>query len=295
MTTPVVSIIIPTQGRRETLGVALRSALAQTVEHFEIVVVDDAPGGSPEWRNNSEWVELLENPKVRVVSFNQSRGCAAAKNAGLREASGDWICYLDDDNSYHPRKVEKQLAMAERGHVLVLCGIEYRAAERRRIRQTSREGFTGDELLLEALADTNLLFHRREDCPRWDEELGTVDDACFFQDLLQNQQIRQVPNVPEVLVSYTVHDGPRANTDRRVLYRGNRRLLIAWSRRFSAEARRVLLLRILIADEKYRPGRWRKLMRLSVALLKQGGMGEGRLVLNAIGVKLPITRRWMVR
>lgn len=286
---------MPTQGRRATLGTALRSALAQTLTDIEVVLVDDAPAGGVNCRERPEWTELLQDAKVRVVDFNQSRGCAAAKNAGLRAARGEWVCYLDDDNFYHSQKVEKQLALAEKGSALVLCGIEYRAAERRRIRQIDRTVFSGDGLLLEALPDTNLIFHRREGCPWWDEDLGTADDACFFQTMLKERQILAVPNVPEALAVYAVHDGPRANTDRRVLYRGNRRLLVKWSGGYSRRARRLLLLRILMADEKYRTGRWGRLAGLGAALLRCGGTGEWRLVLNAIGVKLSFTRRWMVR
>ena len=210
---PEVSIILPTQGVRSSLAAALRSALAQTGVSLEVVVVDDAPPGS-EWRGGHLLTTLLADPRVRVVPFQQARGCAAAKNAGLRAARGAWVCYLDDDNEYEPGKVRAQRELAvTTGSPVVLCGMQIRVAGRRRYRQIGVAAFAGDALLLDALADTNTLFHQRETGVWWDETLGTVDDACFFQALTTRADLSSVPNVPAPLVIYHAHPGARANRD----------------------------------------------------------------------------------
>ena len=291
---PEVTIILPTQGTRASLLAALRSALAQDFASFELVVVDDSVGES-DWKRGPEIAVGLADPRVRVVAFHESRGCAAAKNAGLRAARGKWVCYLDDDNEYLPAKIRAQHATAAAsGSPVVLCGLEFRMNGRRRLRQVDATRFAGDELLLAAHADTNVIFHAREAAPAWDESLGTVDDACFFQALLAQHRLTSVPNVPQPLAIYNAHGGARANRAFERLYRGERRLIVGWSRNYSKRARRVLLLRALVAFCKFDSGRWGRLVARGWCLLRVGGPREWRVVANAVGVKLPLVRRWMV-
>ncbi len=291
-----VTVVLPTQGRRASLREALRSVLAQEGASCEIVVVDDAPAGDPDWTRDERWRESLAAARVRVVRSRQARGCAAAKNVGLAAARGEWVCYLDDDNEMLPGRLAKSLAVARTtGAPVVVCGLEIRVAGRRRIRQVHAARFAGDERLTGVLSDTNVLFHRRDCGVRWDEDLRTTDDACFFQRLLIAHDLQVVPNVPEPLVVYQVHSGERANSDWLSQYRGQRRLLAIVRRAYGREVRQRVLLRMLVANEKLRPGRWGRFAALGLGLLRRGGWGELRPLVNAAGVKCPLTRRWMVR
>jgi glycosyltransferase involved in cell wall biosynthesis len=291
---PSVSLIIPTTGERPSLVAALRSALAQDMPGLEIVLVDDARTAA--WTSSPAFAPLLADPRVRVARSGRRAGCAAAKNVGLAAARGEWVCYLDDDNEYRAGKVRAQHALAlATGSPVVLCGIEYRAAGRVRINQVETTRFSGDDLLLRALADTNVLFHRRETSCRWDEELGTADDACFFQSILALEKGEViVPNVAEPLVIYHSHAGLRANREAISHYRGQRRLLVRWSRRYSPVARRIQVCRQMLSADKFESSHWCRLAEHAVMLLRVGGWREWRVVINAIGVKLPLVRRWMV-
>ena len=94
-TAPLVSVILPTRNRAAQLPRALESVIAQTYNHWDLVVVDD--GGED------------DTPAV-VASFGDSRihyhridhrGVCGARNHGLAQARGDLIAYLDDDNTMH--------------------------------------------------------------------------------------------------------------------------------------------------------------------------------------------------
>lgn len=291
---PQVSLILPTQGRRPSLAAALRSALAQDFATLELVVVDDSVDGTG-WRERPDVAPLLADPRVRLVPLHRGCGCAAAKNAGWAAARGEWLCYLDDDNTLEPGRVSAQHALAlASGSPLVLCGLTIDAGGRHRRRQVEADAYQGDERLLEASPDTNVLFHRRDVPVRWDEELGTVDDACLFQALVAHHGLKAVPNVPRALVTYVAHGGDRANRGFERFYRGQRRLIVRWSRGYSETARRILLLRSLVAFTKYRRGGWGRLAASGWRLLRTGGPGEWRTLANAVGAKTPLVRRWMV-
>ena len=126
MTTPpaeLVSIIIPTYGRPEHLTCAIDSVLTQTYKEIEIVVVDDNPPGST-GRTNTEKLlgKYSNNERIKLIKHNNNKGGALARNTGVHASSGDLITFLDDDDTYHPEKIEKQVMHMKAGDLSVsLC------------------------------------------------------------------------------------------------------------------------------------------------------------------------------
>ena len=106
-TAPDVTVVIPTRDRWDLLRTTLRSALEQRDVDLEVVIVDDGSSQSP------SSVPDLDDPRVRVVRHDRSRGVAAARNAGIAKAAGTWIAFLDDDDVWAPDKLGAQLGAAE--------------------------------------------------------------------------------------------------------------------------------------------------------------------------------------
>lgn len=94
MSNPLLSIIIPTRDRPHLLPRAVKSALEQTMDDFEVIVVDDA---------SLQPVELPEHPRLRSIRLSQPRGGAGARNVGTEAALGRWVTYLDDDDCLLPQ------------------------------------------------------------------------------------------------------------------------------------------------------------------------------------------------
>lgn len=97
---PKVSVIIPAYNAERFLGDTLRSVLEQTYQDFEIIVVDD---GSTD--GTQAVVTAVVDERVHYI-HQENRGPAAARNAGLRLARGEYIAFLDADDLWRPERLE---------------------------------------------------------------------------------------------------------------------------------------------------------------------------------------------
>jgi len=112
---PLVSVIIPTRNRALLLKRAVRSVLSQTYPNLEIVVVDDA--STDETR---DVVAGLNNQAIHYLRHDSSKGGSAARNTGIRAATGKCVAFLDDDDEWEPAKTEEQVKMLQKYDV-VFC------------------------------------------------------------------------------------------------------------------------------------------------------------------------------
>lgn len=99
----LISVVIPTYNRAGYITNALESVLSQTYQNFEILIVDD---GSTD--DTKEVILSLDNPKIRYI-YQENAGASAARNTGIKNAKGEFIAFLDSDDTWYPEKLEKQL------------------------------------------------------------------------------------------------------------------------------------------------------------------------------------------
>lgn len=100
-----ISVIIPTHNREELLERALKSVLAQTFNPFEVIIADDGStdGTSAKVRG---WMQLDE--RLQYFRSEKNIGAAAVRNRALVLAKGEYVCFLDDDDEWEPRKLAIQ-------------------------------------------------------------------------------------------------------------------------------------------------------------------------------------------
>ena len=111
-----ISVVIPCFNRQEILPSAINSVIQQSIPVREIIVVDD---GSTD--RTREIAESMPGP-IRVI-HQQNSGASNARNRGIDAATGEWIAFLDSDDTWHPTKlaVQMQAAKACPNAGLVFC------------------------------------------------------------------------------------------------------------------------------------------------------------------------------
>ena len=161
---PRFSVIIPTHERPALVQEAVSSVLAQTINDFEVIVVDDGSPGMP---------DLPSDRRVRLIAHEVNLGVSVARNTGIEAATGQYVCFLDDDDLYTPERLE----IADEGLVrapATACSkcfvnphspsTEWTASEDVRFFMASRWLHVGQLVI------------RREMAPRFDPRLKAAED-----------------------------------------------------------------------------------------------------------------------
>ena len=104
----LVSVVLPTYNRAQTLIRSINSVLCQTYSKLELIIVDD---GSDD--GTYELIQSIQDKRVRYIK-QENQGACVARNRGVDEAKGDLIAFQDSDDEWYPMKLEKQIEYLNR-------------------------------------------------------------------------------------------------------------------------------------------------------------------------------------
>ncbi len=122
--TPLVSVIIPSFNRGKFLGKAIESVLSQSLQEFELIIVDD--GSTDDTRSVVDNYKQHFKGVIRYQHIDR-KNAAAARNVGIRMARGRYLAFLDSDDYWCGEKLARQVAYLEANPLkgLVHTGVEY--------------------------------------------------------------------------------------------------------------------------------------------------------------------------
>jgi glycosyltransferase involved in cell wall biosynthesis len=202
---PVVSVVIPSYNSACFVCEAVESVLGQTYRDLDIIVVDDG--------SNDETAEVLDRFRGRIrYVFQPNQGLSAARNRGIREASGELIAFLDADDVWLPEKLEKQLAClaANPRAALVHSDVifwDQEPGDKHR-KENGRSEFDGpcyERFLVNSRVLPSATVIRRECLAKvglFDESLRRVEDYDLWFRLARHYELAYVD---EALLLYRIH------------------------------------------------------------------------------------------
>ena len=112
----LISIITPAYNAEKYIGSTIESVLSQTYQNWEMLIVDDC--------SHDNTVKVVEeycniDTRIRLIKLSQNQGVAGARNTALSQAKGEYIAFLDSDDMWMPRKLDRQYHfMEENDYVL---------------------------------------------------------------------------------------------------------------------------------------------------------------------------------
>ena len=107
----MISVVIPTYNRANTLLRSAQSVLNQTLQDIELIIVDDCS-----LDDTGQIISNLEkmDSRVRSIRLEKNSGACVARNTGIEAAKGEYIAFQDSDDKWRPEKLEKQIAALEK-------------------------------------------------------------------------------------------------------------------------------------------------------------------------------------
>jgi glycosyltransferase involved in cell wall biosynthesis len=204
---PLISVIIPAYNAEKTLAETLQSVLGQTIQEFEILVVDDGSGD-----RTPEIAQSFGDPRIQLLRGNRG-GASQARNRGITAAQGEFLAFLDADDLWTADKLQSQLdaLAATPGSDVVYCWTDCIDVTGQFIRPGSHTLWSGDvyePMLLDDFIGTssNILLRRSvlEKIGFFDETLKNAQDTDLWLRLAQQYQFAVVPK-PKVL--YRISQG----------------------------------------------------------------------------------------
>lgn len=202
---PLISVIIPTYNRRDQLLDTISSAMQQRGIQMEcIVVIDGSTDGT--YEAVSSLSDTFQH-RLRVLSFTENRGVSAARNAGIKSSSGEFIATLDDDDLWEAGKLAIQLDAAQHLDQPLVCTTDYRELTQQNLRTDPIKcadcmTLSGQIKLGRFPPPSTWLFSRSafDAVGGFDELLHAGEDADFITELRKSNA--QFINVDQALTVY---------------------------------------------------------------------------------------------
>lgn len=230
MQTADVTAVIAAFNRERTIEAAVRSVLAQTLSVAECIVVDD---GSSD--GTAAAVEAIDDRRLRLIRLASNAGISAARNAGIRAATTEWIAFQDSDDEWLPGKLDAQLRKlnAEPSAVACYCGmliLDPSAGQLGRsgvayyppVEQARVSGDLSSEILFRSLMSTQTIVARKsvlDALGGFDEQLKSLVDWDLAIRMAQVGPIMFVDE-PAVIQRFSANS----------VTRDKRRRIVSWER-----------------------------------------------------------------
>lgn len=260
---PKVSVIILTRNRAHLVQRAIESALAQTFQDFEIIVVDDASED-----DTAAVVMGISDPRVHYRKNQSNLGEARSRNAGIACARGEYIAFLDDDDTWLPEKLAAQVSLldtlpAKVGAVYTsYIRVDVATGATGATVRAEKRGNLSSELCEQNWVGLSTILVRRECFDKvggFDEELGFGTDYDMWIRIGRDYEFEAISRP---LVRYAVHSTQMSGNTRTIL-RGKEHQLHKYRDYFAVNRRSY--------------GRY--LLSLGVLYCYNGEAGRGRAIL----------------
>ncbi len=204
---PLVSVVMPVYNSERFLAEAVESMLGQTLDDFELIVVDD---GSTD--GSAALIKSLarSDERIQTVQLPHNRGSAAARNAGLARASGEYFTTLDSDDISQPQRLQTQVDFLRSHTEIDGVGVFAKVVHENLTYKADKTPPTQHALIMlehflgDPFVHASVLLPRIHvlDAGGYDESLRYSDDSDLMTRLMG--QLRYA-NIPEFLYVYRRH------------------------------------------------------------------------------------------
>ena len=208
----MISVIIPSYNREDTIERSIQSVLNQTYSNFEIIVVDD---GSTD--NTEKIVTDLKDSRISYYKNVTNIGACGSRNFGIKMAKGDYIAFQDSDDEWLPEKLKEQINFLIKIDCdLVFCSMERLLGKNKEVYPPYTPDNKSDlfkQLLYENCTSTQTLLGKKKVFKniKFNEKMPRFQD---WELMLRISPVYSVKHLNRVLVkSYIQNDSISLNSE----------------------------------------------------------------------------------
>lgn len=247
---PLISVYMPTKNRLTLLPRAVQSVLQQNYQNLELIIVDDASTDA-----TKEYLEELKKKdnRVRTIYLAESKGPSHARNLAIKEAKGEFVTGLDDDDEFLPERLSVFLSNWDKDYTFITSSLLWDYGNTRKL--------LGGKSIDIKLDD--LLSHKHECCHvftrtshiiaagLFDETMTNSEDWDLWIRLgLTRKPIKQIKEATYVI--HTAHESPRLSVDGRKA-EGLRVLISKYQQQMSSKNKKDMAIRLTIMERRCLP------------------------------------------
>jgi len=237
---PIVSIIVNVRDGATTLRAALESAFAQTYHDWELIVWDDCSSD-----DSARIVAEFTDPRIRYFLAPHFTALGQAREQAIRQARGEWLAFLDQDDIWLPSKLKLQLSLADSPEVALVYGRAVSFYPNGRQRDFDQfhefcplpEGDIFAELLGRGcfIAMSTALLRRSvvEEVGGIPAHIRLIPDYFLYLEMSRQHSVRAVQ---EAVCRYRVHPGSMTSVYRRESLEETLGLIEAWGKQLPPDA-----------------------------------------------------------
>lgn len=241
---------MPTKNRLTLLPRAVNSVLQQNHENFELIIIDDASTDA-----TREYLEELKktDSRVRTIYLAESKGPSHARNLAIKEAKGEFVTGLDDDDEFLPERLSAFLNNWDKDYAFITSSLLWDYGKTRKLLGGKKVDIT--------LGD--LLSHKHECCHVFTKTQNMISVGLFDEGMrnsedwdlwirmgLLGQPIKQIKEATYVV--HTAHDLPRLSVDGKKV-EGLRVLISKYQQHMSSKNHKDMAIRLAITEQRYLP------------------------------------------
>lgn len=197
----LVTCVIPSYKRCDTVTRAIDSVLAQSYKNVEVCLVDDnIPGDEYSLKLQEALKKYEGDPRVRYIAQEEHINGAVARNVGIKAAKGSYIGFLDDDDEWLPTKIERQMSILQKDQsldaVTALWGLYLNGEEIRKCAPYTANNLQFKVFLREVAVFTSTLLIKKTAIERFggfDGNLLRHQDLQFLVDALAVSKFEVLP------------------------------------------------------------------------------------------------------
>ena len=203
MQAPFFSVVVPTYNRAHLIATTIQSVLGQTYNNWELIIVDD---GSTD-ASAQEVAKFIDSRIKYIYQTNQER--SAARNTGIKNARGKFICFLDSDDTWYPVHLEtlyEKVVEQNEGVALYFTAMRWKFPTRaQNIIFESPEGKNPVEYVIaNQIAPSTACIHAQiTETLKFNTTLNINEDVELFARIAGKYDIVQIP---VVTIDLNIHD-----------------------------------------------------------------------------------------